>query len=332
MPRFKGRSASACYYCHSQKVKCSGGKPLPCNNSLILTSRIGYPCVKCRASSRECLFPSRSRALTVPEDYLRGLQSEVAQLRQSLSNATAASARGQSRGSIGDQQTQSPGDTSRERLIEDSTTEHFIRKLKGIQNAPASTRSAEYSNQATPHTHWSGESVENEKSTTPSYTYVPLDYDNTGKSLNLLKHGTLVAHTPQETRVFVKLPPHSYALYLLGQFESFIGSDYHWYRKQRFRDKMEAAYHTSQPQSMDRTWLCCFSVALALGESYNDSTSPSFLLQDNIGVNHDGQLGDESQGVAPPGIELFKQGLLLLKPSYEQPTIEQVEALNLIVS
>lgn len=141
------------------------------------------------------------------------------------------------------------------------------------------------------------------------------------------------SHARLETRVRVKLPSHSYALYQLGQFESFIGSDYHWFRKQRFRQTMEAVYHTSQSQIVDRTWLCCFSVILALGESYNDSSSPSFILGDNIGISDDSLNGAQDlQRVAPPGIELFKQGLLLLKLSYEEPTIEQVEALNLIVS
>lgn len=140
-------------------------------------------------------------------------------------------------------------------------------------------------------------------------------------------------HARLETRVCVKLPSHSYALYQISQFESFIGSDYHWFRKQRFREKMEAAYHTSQSQAVDRIWLCCFSIVLALGESYNDNTSPSFILGDNIGINHESQKsGQDDQGVAPPGIELFKQGLRLLKLAYEEPTIEQIEALNLIVS
>ncbi|KAJ5339704.1 hypothetical protein N7452_006432 [Penicillium brevicompactum] len=32
----------------------------------------------------------------------------------------------------------------------------------------------------------------------------------------------------------------------------------------------------------------------------------------------------------PPGVELFEQGLLLFKPCYEEPTVGQIEALNLI--
>lgn len=34
----------------------------------------------------------------------------------------------------------------------------------------------------------------------------------------------------------------------------------------------------------------------------------------------------------PPGTEYFEQGLLMLKVSYEDPTVDDVEALNLAVS
>lgn len=135
-----------------------------------------------------------------------------------------------------------------------------------------------------------------------------------------------------DAKMFIKLPPHSYALYLLGQFEAFMGSDYHWYKKKSFRAKIEATYDSSRPQTVDRIWICCFSVVLALGESYNDGASPSFFIGDQTGLPADGLGAIDSQEVAPPGIEFFKQALLLLRPSYEEPTVEQVEALNLIVS
>lgn len=130
----------------------------------------------------------------------------------------------------------------------------------------------------------------------------------------------------------VKLPPYSYALYLLNQFETFIGSDYHWYHRQNFHDKMETTYNSPHKQSVDKAWLCCFSVVLALGESYTCRVAPSFIIDETAASNSNTQISqDAGQAVAPPGIELFKQGLLLLKPSYEEPTIEQIEALNLIV-
>ncbi|QQK46722.1 Pyruvate/Phosphoenolpyruvate kinase [Penicillium digitatum] len=59
------------------------------------------------------------------------------------------------------------------------------------------------------------------------------------------------------------------------------------------------------------------------------SLSPSWDLI-IIGFSTDGCATTNFEQVPPRGIELFKQGLLLLRPSYEEPTIEQVEALNLM--
>lgn len=135
-----------------------------------------------------------------------------------------------------------------------------------------------------------------------------------------------------DAKVAVKLPPYSYAIYLVNQFETFIGSDYHWYHRQHFHDKIEATYNSPDKQSVGKAWLCCFSVVLALGESYTCRVAPSFVIDETAVSNTNTRISpDRGQVVAPPGIELFKQGLLLLKPSYEEPTIEQIEALNLIV-
>ena len=132
--------------------------------------------------------------------------------------------------------------------------------------------------------------------------------------------------------MLVKFPPYSYALYLLGQFESFIGCDYHWYQKKRFRTRIDNLYDPSRSYQIEKTWLCCVSVVLALGESYNDIVSPAFLVDSRAGLSANSADTIDSERVNPPGIELFKQALLLLPPSYEEPTVEQVEALNLIVS
>lgn len=40
---------------------------------------------------------------------------------------------------------------------------------------------------------------------------------------------------------------------------------------------------------------------------------------------------DELFHTLPPGTEYFEQGLLMLKVPYEDPTVEDVEALNLAV-
>ncbi|KAE8401785.1 hypothetical protein BDV37DRAFT_253974 [Aspergillus pseudonomiae] len=128
----------------------------------------------------------------------------------------------------------------------------------------------------------------------------------------------------------ITFPPYSYALYLLGQFESFMGCDYHWYQKKRFRTRIDNLYDPSRSYQIEKTWLCCVSVVLALGESYNDIVSPAFLVDSRAGLSANSADTIDSERVNPPGIELFKQALLLLPPSYEEPTVEQVEALNLI--
>lgn len=320
MRRFKGRAAKACHYCHTQKVKCSGGMLYLLDRGRVITCDPERPCTRCQASHRDCIFPSKDRLVTVPQNYVRTLQNEIHQLRQLQAE----------RGPIpGDAERQSLYDSNPERLIENSTTEYFVSKLKGACTA---TEPAQYQENAIPetpestsrsglsHSHHAQHSSSN-------YTYVPLDYES-----SKLESTYVVRCTDRilvDARVAVKLPPFSYAVYLLNQFEAFIGSDYHWYHRRHFHEKIEATYNSPHKQSADKAWLCCFSVVLALGESYTCRVTPSFIVEETTASNTNTK--DAGQVVAPPGIELFKQGLLLLKPSYEEPTLEQIEALNLIV-
>lgn len=55
-----------------------------------------------------------------------------------------------------------------------------------------------------------------------------------------------------EQTISIKLPPHSYASYLFGQFEIFIGSDYYRPRKEFFRSKLDSIYNATRLQSEDR--------------------------------------------------------------------------------
>ncbi|KAJ5083301.1 hypothetical protein N7456_012728 [Penicillium angulare] len=295
MPRFKGRSQSACYYCRSQKVKCSGK----------------HPCAKCVSSQKTCVFPSQERVVTIPESYVRRLESEIAQLRQlSRDDQRAATHASDQLATTSSNDSQTQG-LLPERLIENSTTEHFVRKLKCVY-AVRGQGTSRVSPFLTTSTQDATEYHDNNiHSTTSNYTYIPLETDN------------------GQPRVVVKLPPYSYALYLLGQFESFMGFDYHWYEKKRFRARVNDIYDASKLQAIDKTWVCCLSVVLALGDSYNDSAGPSFLIDNRTCFLTDDATTNSEQ-INPRGIEFFKQGLLLLRPSYEEPTIEQVEALNLI--
>lgn len=110
-----------------------------------------------------------------------------------------------------------------------------------------------------------------------------------------------------------------------------MAHDYHWYRKRDFCLQLENFYKDPKSQGVDRTWLSCLSIVLALGESYNDNVSPSFFVDERMHSAMQPPTLSCSQHDAPPGVELFEQGLLLFKPCYEEPTIGHIEALNLIV-
>lgn len=178
MPRFKGRSINACHYCRTQKVKCSGG------TSRFLVhrhqpdkSRTEQPCVKCRSSQRTCVYSFREKAISIPESYLRRLESELAQLRQPVGDnqrrVTQVGYQFTTPSSIGLE-----GQAIPDRLIENSTTEHFVRKLKGVY----STRSQDISG-VSPLSNGSTADRSNfhdndDRSATSDYTYIPLDNDS----------------------------------------------------------------------------------------------------------------------------------------------------------
>ena len=120
--------------------------------------------------------------------------------------------------------------------------------------------------------------------------------------------------------------------------------DYHWYLRKRFHERLIQTYANPNSQSWDRSWLCRVSVVLALAETWNrgraapDEPCPPLAGQyvkstaDPLGGGGLAGVPLTSQPRLPPGSEFFEQGLLLLKLSLEEPVIEDVEALNLVVS
>lgn len=85
----------------------------------------------------------------------------------------------------------------------------------------------------------------------------------------------------------------------------------------------------SSAESKDRIWLCRLLVVFALGQSYSSNIAPSISL-----VTEEDEYGGptDQRVTSPSGIEFFEQALLLLKLNYEEPVVEHVEVLNLIVS
>lgn len=83
----------------------------------------------------------------------------------------------------------------------------------------------------------------------------------------------------------------------------------------------------NSPQAKERVWLCTLLVVFALGESYNVGHQLEIRLGRLIAPGD-----DEPNATLPPaGTVFFEQALALLKVRYEDPTVDQIEALNLIV-
>jgi proline utilization trans-activator len=127
--------------------------------------------------------------------------------------------------------------------------------------------------------------------------------------------GRLTLHHPV-TPLGVSLPPLPYALRLLNIFE-YMFCDYHWYLRRNFRRRLHETYSDLESQTHDRTWLCQLLSLLALAQTF---------------VYDDEKAGNDTRSLLPPGSDLFEQALLLLKPFSEEPTIADIETLNIIVS
>ncbi|CAK7232854.1 hypothetical protein SCUCBS95973_008398 [Sporothrix curviconia] len=185
-----------------------------------------------------------------------------------------------------------PGD----RLLEGSSAEQFVQKLRELSLAASSPR--DINGRST------GSGLPNllpPISLSSNYTYLRLKFD---------------VFKPE---VSFRLPPLPYAIQLLGFFEEGF-CDYHWMLRRRFRERLLQMYADPRSQAHDQAWLCCVSIIMALGETYSYGR-----LLDTAKGN---QTGDATEDL-PPGAELFEQGLLLLRNPLEEARVEDVVALNL---
>lgn len=140
-------------------------------------------------------------------------------------------------------------------------------------------------------------------------------YENTPRSEN-----RLIQIFPLGSQMLVKLPSEKQATHLLHIFEG-ANSEYHWFLRQRFRDRIQQTY--SQPISHvdDRNWFCQLSLVLALGQALEKEPK-----QESEEINDS---WDFNQSSAP--LDLFGQAVSLFTIS-ETLTLENLETLNLMVS
>ncbi|KAM5380880.1 hypothetical protein ACJZ2D_003404 [Fusarium nematophilum] len=291
MPKFAGRSNAACNYCHRQKVKCSGEQP----------------CQRCRQRQRHCTYSTRGdRTVAVSEKHLEHLKTTLSDLTNAIrvtGNSTLAPTTPGSATPRATQVEQAPpapapapatqaqaepeSEEAVAPLVEDSTAESFIRKLKevlyNVDGGPANalvTLATAFPTTSSPYSSSCGE----------------------GSGASQRRHANMRFDTIHSKLSF-KLPPYQYAVQLISQAEQSFG-DYHTFLRRSFWKRLHATYKNLSSQAKDRNWLCRLSFVLALAEANNHNNQSLTITLD-------------------------ESGLLMMKVSYEDPTVDDVEALNL---
>ena len=143
------------------------------------------------------------------------------------------------------------------------------------------------------------------------------------------------ANNQLEPNISVNLPPYPYCRHLLDQLEIYLGHDYHWFLRRRFKERVELTYKNPvSSESKDRFWLCQLLIVFALGETFVNWYAPVIHLGSTSSAEVGGiEETDRRSNVATaPGATFFEQALVLLKLPYEEPCVEHVETLNLAVS
>lgn len=127
------------------------------------------------------------------------------------------------------------------------------------------------------------------------------------------------------SRNAIFLPPYDYAIRLIDLFETYMGHDYHWYLKTDLRTDLEKAYREPNSPAV-REKLCKMLTIWALGASYSRYTQAYVPLVDSDHVS-------DSAPICPkcPGVEFFDQAMTFFKMPSEEPNIDHVEVMNLIV-
>ena len=111
------------------------------------------------------------------------------------------------------------------------------------------------------------------------------------------------------SRTDCQLPNRSDAQLLVRVVLRFIGADYHLLRKKSFLERLDETYRLDVLN--DPIWLCRLFTVFALGEIYTVRSS-------------------KPKGV--PGSSFFLKALEYFQDLYEEPTVEYIETLILLVS
>ncbi|KAL4935294.1 hypothetical protein BDV06DRAFT_132139 [Aspergillus oleicola] len=261
------------------------------------------PCRSCRLAGRDCEYPTRDRNVTIAESYLRTLEARATQVAPSALREVPVppaleatlSSRPNPSPTHGDHPLSDP-------LVEDPTSEVFVSGLKQLHSPISLSNPAGILASPVP---------EGQHLPRQQYEYYHLDSDASNPPCSF------------------RLPPFLYALILVDRFAVFVGHDWHWFRRETFRRRLDLTYKDPKASEVrDRLWLCRLLAIFALGETYNSEPAPEIRLGSESPVET-ARHGQEVVRPAP-GTAFFEQALILLNVRYEDPSIEQVEALNLV--
>lgn len=110
------------------------------------------------------------------------------------------------------------------------------------------------------------------------------------------------------------LPNRAYTQVLVQVVLRFVGYDYHLMRKRSLFERIDEIYRA--PQAASHMSLCRLFVTLALGELYLKKTA----------------LSEDGCERTVPGTNYFLQAVSLFEEKYEEPNVDYIETLLLLVS
>lgn len=108
-----------------------------------------------------------------------------------------------------------------------------------------------------------------------------------------------------------ELPSRSDAQLLVRVVLRFVGADYHLLRKRSFMERLDETYKLTVLD--DPIWLCRLFTVFALGEVYSVRSS-------------------KPKGHSVPGTAFFVKAIEYFQDLYEEPSIDYIETLLLLVS
>lgn len=125
------------------------------------------PCRNCRARKNECSYPVRDRSLTVPESYLRRLETELRHFKDRTATTDARAGNGSG----------SRTPARAERLVENSSAEQFVRKLRELYAVHPSSNDQQVTSPGNASSTSQGPRSADLGESYPQHNYAPLQFD-----------------------------------------------------------------------------------------------------------------------------------------------------------